>query len=141
MDLPVASRGISAHLRQRLALWVGGAAVLGGIIGFVSGRSFRGVVGGALLAAAAVLLVSWIDRLLDWTRRVFRVLRATFMGLGVGAALGVIFALVRKQGWLGPMLGGGVLGAIIGFFIALLIEHRRATPKPVPPGPPPSPLG
>jgi len=140
MDLPVAPRGISGHLRQRLALWVGGAAVLGGIIGFVSGRSFRGVVGGALLAAAAVLLVSWLDRLLDWTRRVFRVVRATFMGLGIGAALGVIFALVRKQGWLGPMLGGGGLGALVGFFIALLIENRRMTP-PAPPAHPPSPLG
>ena len=127
-----------ASLRQRLALWVGIAALIGGVIGFLSSHSFRGTVGGLLLGPAIVLVASWIDRLIVWLRRVIRVARGTLVGLSVGAILGAVLAVVRKQGWLGPMFGGGALGALIGMFIAVLIEQRRAAP-PVPPasqGPP-----
>ena len=136
MNAPGAAPSLPQTLRQRLALWVAIAAVIGGVIGYLSSHSVRGTFGGLLLGPAIVLLASWIDRLVMWARRVIRVARGTLVGLSVGAIAGAIFAAMRKQGWLGPMFGGGALGALIGGFIAVIIEQRRAAPPRVPPSTP-----
>lgn len=126
MNTPQPSTRVPVHVRRRLALWVGVAALVGGAVGYFTGHSARQVIGGALSGAAAVLLISWIDHLIDWAQRVLRVMRATLIGLSCGAIGGVLVAMVRKEKWLGPMFGGAAIGAILAMFLWIMVERRRA---------------